>query len=64
MVIDKFRRNVSGNLAAATDDHPVIIERYTSQPYRMVLTYEQGVRALEALREKEASDQHKQEEAA
>ncbi len=64
MVVDQFRRNVSGNLAAATEDEPVIIERYTAKPYRMVLTYEQGVRALEALREKEASEQRKQEEAA
>ena len=55
MLVDTFRGNVSGNLASAGDYDPLVIHRYTSA-YRMVLPYEQGVRALEALREKEARE--------
>lgn len=55
MLIRDFLKNVSGNLASATDDDPLIIKRYT-KPYRAVVPYEQWQRAIEALREKEARE--------
>ncbi len=66
--VRELKRDVSGHLAAATDDAPVIIRKYTS-PYRAIVPFELWERALEALREKEArdgevSDQEKQETAA
>lgn len=55
MLVHEFKQDVSGNLAAASDDEPLIIKRYTT-PYRAVVPYEQWERAIEALREKEARE--------
>ncbi len=55
MLVRDFLKNVSGNLASAAEDDPLIIERYTT-PYRAVVPYEQWQRAIEALREKEARE--------
>lgn len=52
MLIRDFKEDVSGNLAAATEDEPLIIRRYTT-PYRAVVPFDLWTRALEALREKE-----------
>lgn len=52
MFVHEFKRDVSGNLAAATDDEPLIIQRYSS-PYRAVVPFDLWERAREALREKE-----------
>ncbi len=55
MLVHEFKQDVSGNLAAATDDDPLIIKRYTS-PYRAVVPFELWERAAEALREKDARE--------
>lgn len=55
MLVHEFKQDVSGNLAAATADEPLIIKRYTS-PYRAVVPFDMWERALEALREKEARE--------
>lgn len=52
MLVHEFKKDVSGNLASATDEEPVIIRRYKS-PYRAIVPFELWQKALEALREKE-----------
>ncbi len=63
LTVSGLKQDVPGYLASATEDEPVLIRRY-NDPYRMVLPYDQGVRALAALREKEAAEQQEQETAA
>lgn len=56
LTVRELKEDVPGHLAAATEHTPVLIRRY-NDPYRMVLPYEQGVRALAALQEKEQREQ-------
>lgn len=61
--VRELKRDVSGHLATATDDNPLIIRKY-KKPYRAVVPIDWYERAAEALREKEAAEQRKQETAA
>ncbi len=60
----QLKRDVSGHLASATDDNPLIITKYNNNPYRAIVPIDWYERAAEALREKEAAERRKQEEAA
>lgn len=55
--VRELKRDVSGHLASATEDEPLIIRKYTS-PYRAVVPFELWERAEAALREKEAQEEN------